>query len=89
MAMVPLTALGLPLPIFATCGLENTWGKDKIECNTCAWQPILETIENEEESVILAALKVKGNYIVLYVLDLCLERDCYDSGHSKTKFSQC
>ena len=36
--------------------------------------------ENEEESATLIALTVEGDS----VLDFCLERDSYDSGHSKT-----
>ena len=36
--------------------------------------------EIEEESATLAALMVEGDF----VLDFCLERDSYDSGHSKT-----
>ena len=36
--------------------------------------------ENEEENSTLVALVVEGDC----VLDFCLERDSYDSGHSKT-----
>ena len=36
--------------------------------------------ENEEESVTLVALMAEGDC----VLDFCLKRDSYDSGHSKT-----
>ena len=36
--------------------------------------------ENEEEIVTLVALAVEGDC----VLDFCLERDSYDSRHSKT-----
>ena len=36
--------------------------------------------ENKEESATLAALTVEGDH----VLDFCLERDSYNSGHSKT-----
>ena len=36
--------------------------------------------ENKEGSATLVALAGEGDY----VLDFCLERDSYDSGHSKT-----
>ena len=36
--------------------------------------------ENEEENATMVALAVDGDC----VLDFCLERDSYDSGHSKT-----
>ena len=40
-AMVWLRALGLPLPTAATCGLENTRGKGKVEIYTCALRPVV------------------------------------------------
>ena len=73
--MVWLRALGLTLPIAATCGLENTQGKGKIKIYTCACPE-----ENEEESAALAALTVDGDCL----LDFYLKRDSYDSGHCKT-----
>ena len=62
--------------IVATCGLENTQVKGKIEIYTCAWWPE----KNEEESATLPALTVEGDC----VLHFCLERDSYDSGYCKT-----
>ena len=35
---------------------------------------------NEEESATLAGFTVEGEYVI----DFCLERDSYNSGHSKT-----
>ena len=80
--MVWLRALGLPLLIAATCGLENTRGKSKVEIYTCAWRPVVSDPKRtrEEESATLPALTVEGDC----VLDFCLERDSYDSGYCKT-----
>ena len=36
-----LRALGIPLPIAATCGLENTQGKGKIKLYTVHFIPTL------------------------------------------------
>ena len=41
MAMVWLKVLGLPLPIAAIYGLDNSLGKDKIELYTCACQAVV------------------------------------------------
>ena len=69
MAKVWLRALGLPLPTAATCGLENTLGKGKIEIYMCAWWPVVRDLKNEEERATLPALTVEGDC----VLDFCLE----------------
>ena len=37
--IVSLRVLGLPLPIAATYGLENTWGKCGIKFYMYAWWP--------------------------------------------------
>ena len=68
--------------IAATCDLENTWGKGKMEIYTCTCMTSSskrpESIE--EESATLPALTVEGDC----VLDFCLEPDSCYSGYCMT-----
>ena len=81
MAIVWMRAIGLPLPIAATCGLENTQGKGKIKIYMCAWRPIVSDPKRRgRKNATLPSIMVKGDC----VLDFCLEWDLYDSGYCKT-----
>ena len=77
--MVLFRALGLPLPISATCGLENRRAARVRSTRVHGGSYSKRPEENEEESVTLAALMAEG----YCVLDFYLERNSYDNGYCR------
>ena len=49
--MVWLRALGLTMPIAATCGLKNTLGKGKIKPYMCVCRPIVSDLKRMRKKV--------------------------------------
>ena len=49
--MVWLRVFALPLSIAAVCGLENTWGKGKIELCMCVCQPVVSDPKRTRKKV--------------------------------------
>ena len=51
-----------------TCGLENTWGKSKIELYTCARRQPVMLSDRREGSVTWAVIMVEGEYVLTFVV---------------------
>ena len=43
--------VGVPLPIAATCGLENTLGMGKIKLHTCTFWPVISDQKRTRKKV--------------------------------------